>query len=117
MFGFRIHSNSAPGCTGQRVGHNQHVVERRNQKLPVVRVRPERQALPGPERAQLGQREVFGKPSADGVAVDHFCTASAYGLEDVLGAVPAGTTMRDDERGGRGHDHRGRCPRGPRRGR
>ena len=59
-----------PRARAELLRERDHFVERRDLKLAVVGVRAERQPLARAQRLDLRQREVFGEPAGDRLAVD-----------------------------------------------
>jgi len=76
VLGLGVDADRPPELVGQPLHKVDDLLERRDLVEAVVGgvARPQRgDALLGPQRLQLGQREVLGEPAAQGHAVDHLC--------------------------------------------
>ena len=70
MFRFWIDPDRTVRLTPQPLCQFDHVIECRNRELAVVLVRPKREPLLRAQRLDLGEREVFGEPASDRLAVN-----------------------------------------------
>ena len=70
MLGLGIDANRTAACLAEALGQLDDFVERRDLKLAVVGVRSKGQPLSRAERLDLREREVFGEPAGDRLAVD-----------------------------------------------